>query len=195
MNNFKKSIPFILLGIFISWASYKFFLEKPIKKNEQTLAIDWQELDQSKKGNNQKIPLTIKSKEEALANEGKTQNVDDQEIYQAYDEIERIWLETIKPVIGDEQYGAYLELREKNEKEKMDAYKAYHEFLRQKYGDKFEYNISEDQSAKEKEINQAYLKKLLTLIGPEKFQIYLKAKDQYNEGTRRSGQAFLPMEF
>ncbi len=200
MERFKKLLPFFLVGLFISWASYKFFIERPIKPKNETFTLDWHELEEKsgvKKNPLEQVPLSIKTNntKEASDKVSVGSRVDDQEIFLAFDEVERNWLLAVKPVIGEEYYSAYLELREKNEKEKMDAYKAYHEFLRQKYGDNFEYNISEDQSVKEKEINQVYLKKLLELLGRERFQNYLKARDEYNEGTRRSGKEFLPMEF
>ena len=198
MDRSKKILPFLFVGIFVSWAIYKFFFENPyrLKKDQESLKLDWQELDnvQSVETKNQ-VPLTIKNKIEKTPEEGNEKKVDDQEIFLAFDEVERKWLETVKPIFGTEHYQIYLELREKNENEKMEAYKAYHDFLQKKYGDKFEYNISEDQGSREKEINQLYLKKLLDILGKEKFQKYLNARDVYNEGTRRSGKQFLPMEF
>jgi uncharacterized protein YgiM (DUF1202 family) len=86
-------------------------------------------------------------------------------------------------------------MRDRNEKEKMQAYKEYHNYLRQKYGDKFSYNITDDQSAREKQINQRYLKDLLKLIGPEKFKKYTASKDQFNEEMRRKNKESIQIEF
>lgn len=119
----------------------------------------------------------------------------DDENFEIFDKMEKNWLKKAEMIIGPEKYGLYLEMRERNEKEKMQAYKEYHEYLRQKYGDKFSYNISEDQSVREKQINQRYLKELLGLIGPEKFKLYTAAKDQLNEEMRRNNKEAIQIEF
>jgi hypothetical protein len=67
--------------------------------------------------------------------------------------------------------------------------------LRQKEGDKFSYSISNDQSVREKEINQRFLKDLLNLIGPEKFRLYISVKDQFNEEMRRNNKEAIQIEF
>jgi len=59
------------------------------------------------------------------------------------------------------------------------------------------YNISEDQSIREKDINTKYTRELLKHIGEEKFKLYLKTRDQFNEDLQRkspNGQA-LVVEF
>lgn len=119
----------------------------------------------------------------------------DDENFEIFDKMEKNWLQKAETIIGPEKYGLYLEMRERNDKEKMQAYKEYHEYLRQKYGDKFSYNISEDQSVREKQINQRYLKELLGLIGPEKFKLYTAGKDQLNEEMRRSNKEAIQIEF
>ncbi len=48
--------------------------------------------------------------------------------------MEKTWLEDVKDIIGEKDFQTYVEMRETNEKEKMQAYKEYHEFLRKKYG-------------------------------------------------------------
>lgn len=120
-------------------------------------------------------------------------NKDDQ--FAAFDKLEKEWLGKVHEVIGDEHFVRYSELRADNEKAKLDAYKEYHNYLRQKYGDKFKYNISDDQSVREEKINQYYLKSLLKLIGPEKFKDYIKSKDQFNEKMRRENETSIQIEF
>ncbi len=117
------------------------------------------------------------------------------ESYEAFDRMEKSWLEKIHSVIGEKYYTQYLGLREQNDKEKMTAYKEYHDYLRQKYGDKFSYNISDDQALKEKSINQRYENELLKLIGSEKFKIYVATKDQFNEDLRRANSQSIQIEF
>lgn len=119
----------------------------------------------------------------------------DDENFEIFDKMEKNWLQKAETIMGPQKYGLYLEMRERNDKEKMQAYKEYHEYLRQKYGDKFSYNISEDQSVREKQINQRYLKELLGVIGPEKFKLYTAAKDQLNEEMRRNNKEAIQIEF
>lgn len=119
----------------------------------------------------------------------------DDENFEIFDKMEKNWLQKAETIMGPQNYRLYLEMRERNDKEKMQAYKEYHEYLRQKYGDKFSYNISEDQSVREKQINQRYLKELLGVIGPEKFKLYTAAKDQLNEEMRRNNKEAIQIEF
>lgn len=112
-----------------------------------------------------------------------------------YDQMEKKWLESVSNIVGNKTFPIYLEMRERNDKEKMQAYKEYHDYLRFKYGDKYTYNISEDQSIREKKINERYLNDLLKLIGQEKFKAYLKAKDDFNEESRRRSKEAMIIEF
>ena len=117
------------------------------------------------------------------------------ENFEVFDKIEKEWLTKAQAIVGSDKYQAYLGLREQNDKEKLLAYKEYHDYLRQKYGDKFSYNLSEDQSIREKKINQRYLGELLKLIGPEKFTKYTAEKDQFNEEMRRQKKETIQIEF
>jgi hypothetical protein len=126
---------------------------------------------------------------ETVSNEDKNFN--------EYDSNEKAWLSQIDNVLGKEDFTFYLGLRERNEAEKMKAYQEFHDYLRQKNGDNFSYNISEDQSIREKEINTKYTREFLKKIGEEKFGLYLKARDQFNSELQRKshgGQA-LVIEF
>lgn len=198
MGKFKQAVPYLLIAILVGWFSYKFFIARPIPK-EQSMKLDWDQLDATSGIAPEKVPVTIQ-KEEPTANIRKTRehselSKSDEEQFQEYDLIEKNWLNKVKTIIGEEKYSSYLEIREINEKEKMLAYKEYHDYLRKKFGDKFTYNISEDQSIREKEINQKYLKKLLENIGQTKFQAYLKARDEVNEKNRREKKLFMQIEF
>ena len=115
--------------------------------------------------------------------------------FEIYDQMEKKWLESVSNIIGNKSMPMYLDMRERNDKEKMQAYKEYHDYLRFKYGDKYTYNISEDQSIREKKINERYLNDLLKLIGQEKFKAYLKARDDFNEENRRQSKEAMIIEF
>ena len=117
------------------------------------------------------------------------------EKFEIFDKLEQVWLSKAQEIIGADKYPIYLDMKNRNDKEKMQAYKEYHDYLRQKYGDKFSYNISDDQSIREKEINQKYLSDLLKLIGPEKFTKYTAAKDQLNEEMRKNNKEAIQIEF
>lgn len=136
--------------------------------------------------------LKVGAKSQPAAGKMKKEESDN---FEAFDRMERTWLERVQKIIEPKLYPIYLELRERNEKEKMQAYKEFHNYLKQKYGDKFSYNISEDQSVLEKKINERYMNELLAMIGREKFMIYLKARDQFNEEMRRQGKLAIQIEF
>ena len=115
--------------------------------------------------------------------------------FELYDRMEKKWLNLVLNIVGSKTYPLYLEMRERNDQEKMRAYKEYHDYLRLKYGDKYSYHISEDQSIREKKINEHYMNELLKLIGEEKFKTYLKAKDNFNEESRRQSKEAMIIEF
>ena len=199
MNKFKKAIPYLLVLLFLGWASYKFFIERK-PETEPKMTLDWDQLDATSGSKAEESPVTLKKE---MPPEDKPEKVreytslskSEEDKFQAFDEMEKKWLLEVKTVLGDQFYAQYLEMRERNEKEKMEAYKEYHDYLRRKHGDNFKYNISEDQSIREKKINQDYLKKLLELIGETKFQAYIKARDKINEDNRRAGKEFIQVEF
>jgi uncharacterized short protein YbdD (DUF466 family) len=105
-----------------------------------------------------------------------------------YDQNEKEWLTRIENILGENDYQYYVGLRNKNEEEKMKAYKEFHDYLRQKNGDNFSYNISEDQSIREKEINTKYTREFLKHIGEEKFKSYLKVRDEFNAELQRKSK-------
>ena len=198
MEKIKKAIPYLLILLLVGWFCNKFFL---IKKTPvpQSLKLDWDQLDATSGSKPEKVPVTLKTESDSvsgrLVREHSELTKTDEDQFAEYDQMEKRWLDKVKTIIGNDYFQNYLEMREINEKEKMQAYKEYHDYLRKKYGDKFSYNISEDQSVREKEINQKYLKKLLSTIGTEKFQSYINARDKINEENRRKNKLFLQVEF
>lgn len=195
MNKFKQSIPYLLIAIFTGWFSYKFFVDRKIP-SESSMALDWDQLDSTSGSAPEKTPATLRKVDGASnMREYNTLTKKDEDEFAEFDLLESSWLVTAESIIGRADYPRYIEMRDANEKEKMIAYQEYHDYLRKKFGDKFEYNISEDQSIQEKKINQRYLKELLALIGNEKFQAYIKARDKINEENRRNNKAFIQIEF
>lgn len=194
-NKFKSIIPYLLIVILIGWFSKKFFIERKTTVNS-SMALDWDQLDATSGTVPQKTPATLKTIEGAThMREHSTLSKEDEDQFEMFDHMEKAWLAEVESIIGVTHFPRYLEMRESNEKEKMMAYQEYHDFLRQKFGDKFEYNISEDQSIREKKINQTYLKDLLLLVGKNKFQTYIKARDRINEENRRNNNTFIQIEF
>lgn len=195
MNKFKQSIPYLLIAIFTGWFSYKFFVERKAP-TQPSMALDWDQLDSTSGSAPQKTPATLRKVDGASnMREHNTLTKEDEAEFAEFDLLESSWLNTVESIIGRNDYPRYIEMRDANEKEKMIAYQEYHDHLRKEFGDKFEYNISEDQSILEKKINQRYLKDLLALIGNEKFQTYVKARDKINEENRRNNKAFIQIEF
>ncbi|MBC7427650.1 MAG: hypothetical protein H7336_03500 [Bacteriovorax sp.] len=198
MEKLKKSIPYLLIVLLVVWFSYKFFIERPIPK-EPSMKLDWDQLDATSGSKPEDVPVTIKKDNNLVKPQATREHSEisksDEDQFAEYDAMEKEWLGIVMTIVGEKFYPTYLEMRDNNEKEKMVAYKEYHDYLRKKYGDKFSYNISEDQSVREKEINQKYLKMLLDKIGTEKFQAYIKARDVINEENRRKKKLFVQIEF
>lgn len=117
------------------------------------------------------------------------------ERFEEFDRQEKAWFSQAKAIMGEKDFPLYVQMREQSEKEKLMAYKEYHSYLRQKFGDKFSYNISEDQSVREKEITKRYLAELLKMIGQDKFKKYTAARDQFNEQMRRENKEAIQIEF
>ena len=193
MDHLKKAAPYLLIALFVGWFSYKFFVER-VPTNQAKMTLDWDELDATSGSKPEVVPATIKQKPETPRVKTDHSEASDEE-FKAFDEMETKWLATVQTLIGPAAYPKYLALREQNEKEKAFAYQEYHDYLRKKFGDKFTYNISEDSSIREKQINQRYLKELLLLLGSAKFQEYLKARDLQNEENRKTNKEFIQVEF
>lgn len=180
----KKKILLIISLVSVSWFVYRALSvppEKVVEINNDTKVISLETIAPPSLKANATAPYKAKESED--------------EQFLAFDKFEKTWLLKAQEIIGSDKYAQYLEMRNQNEKEKLQAYNEYHEYLRQKYGDKFSYNITDDHSAKEKQINQRYLKDLLTLIGPEKFKTYTAAKDLFNEEMRRQNKESIHIEF
>ena len=193
----KKKIILVIavLIIIISWFFYtspKLISEKIVETNNDTkvIAPDSQIPPSLKISNSTALPTKDSvEKKNYRIKESKDEK------FEAFDKLEKAWLNKAQEIIGAENYPLYVEMRNQNDKEKMQAYKEYHDYLRQKYGDKFSYNITDDQSAREKQINQRYLNNLLKLIGPTKFKNYTSSKDQFNEEMRRNNKESIQIEF
>jgi hypothetical protein len=195
MKQLKNASPYLIIAIFVAWFSYKFFVERKIPESPK-MTLDWDQLDATSGTTPQEVPATIKKDAtEKLPKVDKDGNPSTDDEFKAFDEMEKKWLTEVESLFGSFVFQKYLALRSENEKEKSLAYKEYHDYLRKKFGDKFTYNISEDQSVREKQINQRYLKELLILVGSEKFQKYLKARDMLNEENRKNNKEFIQIEF
>lgn len=189
----KKLLPiFVIILISLGWFIYRAF-NVPVEK-----VVDY-DSDAKVVTVDTENPPSLKLNDTSLNSEpvSKVQNNDQvtDDKFVAFDKLEKIWTDKVHEIIGDQKYPIYLEMKRRNDLEKMQAYKEYHEYLRQKYGDKFTYNITDDQSISEKKINQRYLKDLLKLIGPENFKSYISAKDQINEEIRRHNKEAIQIEF
>ncbi len=190
----------MLIVLLVGWFSYKFFVERKVRPQNQ-MTLDWDELDRQGMGSTGELPKSIRGDKSPTATEsekGLSKEIGEPESEEMIAEIEameKVWLAEVKSIIGSQHFPTYLELKNVNEKEKLEAYNQFHEYMRKKHGDNFSYNISEDQSVQEKKVNQKYLKELLKVIGQEKFAAYLKARDKLNENYRKQNKIFLQVEF
>lgn len=201
MEKFKKIIPVILIVIFIGWFCKKYFIDRevPRSQTQELNRYDLEAHDELDEEGEDSDALdghahgVNETKEEKMLKELTDEEAE--EIIGKIEKIEQKWLDQVHTIVGDQNFEQYLKMRQRNEKEKLDAYNQYHEFLRKKYGDKYAYNISEDQSKKEKEINQNFLKEFKMLIGESKFKDYLKAKDEINKEYQKQNELFMEIEF
>lgn len=194
----KKGIPYLLIAILVGWFSTKFFIERKDKSNSTALKLDWDQLNNQGSQSVKSAPQTIKvikDSDVVKTKEFDTLTESEKDQFKIYDEIEKKWLESVRNLLTEKEFLQYENLRKANEKEKMQAYQEYHDYLRQKFGDQFQYNISEDHTVRENKINQSYLKELLRMIGEKKFKNYLKNRDLFNEENRRNQKEFLQIEF
>jgi hypothetical protein len=194
----KKFLPYFLIVLFLAWAGYRFFITRDIEKAKReghSLALDWDQLDATSGNTVKETPATIKTSAATSSEKVFKASVAQDEQFEAFDKVEGVWLGRVEKIIGPENFPRYTQMRFSNEKEKLKAYQDYHAFLRKKYGDKFTYNISEDQGIQEKKINQKYLKELRALIGDAKFKAYIKARDEINEQSRKEETNHLQIEF
>lgn len=192
----KRYIFLVSIIAIVSWFAFR-ALHAP-KQTEEVVEIDSNPIV----ARNDNIPTTLKinpkKKESSVTTEvtkGVRVHETPDESFEAFDKLEKNWLSLAQNIIGTNHFARYIEMRDRNEKEKMQAYKEFHDYLRLKHGDNFSYNISEDQSVREKKINERYLNELLKLIGKDKFQEYTSAKDQYNEKIRRENKESIVIEF
>ncbi len=190
-----KKIPLILVFIvIIAWFVYR-AMHAPVAKNEVVIESE------TKIAADKNIPPSLKINQDAKNSHTENGEVKsrvyekEDASFEEFDKMDEAWLAKAKEIVGEDKYALYLDMRKRNDDEKLIAYKEYHNYLRQKYGDKFSYNLSEDQSAREKQINQKYLKELLKLIGPEAFKKYTAEKDQFNEKMRRQNKSSIQVEF
>lgn len=192
MKKYIKYIPYLLIVIYVGWFCMKFFVNREMPKNDPQ-GIDWSELKETKTTNDD--PLTLKVNEEKESGSSNHELLNSDEEFKLYDEMETKWLGVTKDLFGEKLYEQYLQLRERNEKEKLSAYEDYHAYLKNKYGDKFSYNISEDQNKREIEINKQFLRELQMLIGDSKYKAYLEARDKINEEYLKDNKLFMQIEF
>ena len=191
----KKNVLFliVLILIVIAWQAYR-----TLKTSEEKYSETSSDSKIISKDSNAPLSLkliTVANHNPSIQKNNDKGHLTDDDQFLAFDKVEEEWVGKVEEILGVDQFSKYLEMKKNNDIEKMQAYKEYHDYLRQKYGDKFSYNISDDQSPKEKQINQRYLKDLLKLIGPIKFKSYTSAKDQLNEQVRRSNKEAILIEF
>jgi hypothetical protein len=180
---FKKLSLFIFI---ISLAFGYYFLNRPAATQNEKIYNDIQTPSTTVVFKNKALTPADSSPQKIIKTPDKN--------FEEYDQNEKAWLGKIELLLGENDFQYYTDLREKNDQEKMQAYKEFHEYLRQKHGDNFSYNISEDQSVREKDINTKYTRMLLKKIGEEKFKMYLKTRDEYNEELQKQskdGQALV----
>jgi len=195
----KNAAIVLLIAAFVGWFAYR-FLNRPAmsdKRNKSNLSLEWDQLPNESKGLTEPKSLKNETLEVKPHKERVYEKItpEKEDRFEIFDQMEKKWLSEVKNILGPKDYAIYLDMREQNEKEKLEAYNQYHDYLRKKHGDQFSYKISEDQSNAEKAINQKYMKDLMKIIGEQKFADYLKARDQINEEFRRKNKLFIQIEF
>lgn len=203
MEKIKKIIPVLFIVLFVGWFCKKFFLDREVPRS-QVQTLEWSDTDirdefadTAQDEDNLDEHGHVHGQKDSKAEQQLKELTDEEaeEIIGKIEKIEQQWLSQVHTIVGDQHFEQYLKMRQRNEKEKLEAYNQYHEFLKKKYGDRYAYNISEDQSKKEKEINQNFLREFKMLIGEAKFKEYLKAKDEINKEYQKQNELFMEIEF
>lgn len=181
----QKRIIIILILIIASVAVW-FFFSKRIEPGSE-LQPEENIVSEVK---DQTSPTVILKEDKSVVSTKKTSSLENPQDknFDEYDKNDKIWLGKVQNVLSRNEFEFYQGLRSNNEEEKMQAYQEFHDYLRQKHGDNFSYNISEDQSIREKQINAKYTQEFLKKIGPDKFKLYLNMRDQFNEEQQRKSK-------
>jgi len=200
-----KKLSYLVLIIALAFLAYYFS-----KSNEKTItkqnsnSNDFQNTSLNNNSSNKKesLPDSFKSGDDqnkkASNEELKVKVVETHDPkFEEFDRLEALWLKEVQEIFGREEYHYYQTLREVNEKEKMEAYQAFHDYMRSKSGNNFSYKITEDQTIREKKINEKYLNMLEKKVGASKFRQYISRRDALNEKNQRAknGQNVIVIEF
>jgi len=100
--------------------------------------------------------------------------------------VEKDWKNKMRNMImtdfklGSEVFKQYEVLREGLERDKMEAFEEFHSYMRDKYGDNYTYNPTEDEDQFSKKLHEDYADRLRKLLGEENYKRYLEEKEREN---------------
>jgi len=152
-----------------------------VKDNETRVA--------KKEGDNKKLPES----DVFVGEEGESsisgEDLDRMEEYFLKTESE--WTQSMQNLIldelnlGQEVLREYQALKEGFERDKMDTFEEYHQFMQEKHGDNYTYIPSKDEEEFSSKINKEYLDRIRKLLGAENYNRYLQLRDSFNDKLKK----------
>jgi len=114
-----------------------------------------------------------------------------EELDRYFDQVEKDWDTTMESfflkemAMPPEEFKEYKKLREAYDMDRLEAYQEFHEYMLEKYGEKYTYSPSDDMEKFENKVREQYLDVLRKRIGDDTYKKYLDTLDQFNEKLRR----------
>lgn len=163
-------------------------------------------VEEIEKGNNSQTHQAPQTEEEAKkaplrvaapglkSSTGEDKVLSDEELEELdryFDQVEKDWDSTMESfflkelAMPPEEFKEYKKLREAYDMDRLEAYQEFHEYMLEKYGEKYTYSPSDDMEKFENKVREQYLEVLRKRIGDDAYKKYLDTLDQFNEKLRR----------
>ncbi|GAB4015028.1 MAG: hypothetical protein Fur0010_13660 [Bdellovibrio sp.] len=152
-------------------------------------------VEQDKKGEESKAaPMPGQISSHLRSNTGEDRVLSDEELEELdryFDQVEKDWDQSMESLflkelaLPQEEFKEYKKLREAYEMDRLEAYHEFHEYMLEKYGEKYTYSPSDDMEKFENKVREQYLEVLRKRIGDDNFKKYIETMDQFNEKLRR----------
>lgn len=160
-----------------------------------------EEVDNIVKIENKKIQAKAKKQDEQNNNENTFQTTPDERaipddeltaMNEKFQKVELEWENKMRDLIFNEfdldqkAFDEYVALKEGFQRDKIEAFEEYHQFMQEKYGENYSYQPTDDEIAFSVKINEEYLLNMKKLFGEERYLRYLEFRDQYNNHLKET---------
>lgn len=169
-------------------------LSKPRPKPVEKPKVSKSDFDQEAKGDikplaKDKMPLPSTGGMQPAKRPLSDEELEDIETY--LDQVESTWNEGMREMIirdfglSDEDYQAYLELRDEYEEAKLESYEKWHEDMLAKHGPDYQFRATESNESFRSEATVQYLERLRERWGDDNYRRYIEYLDSFNESLRQ----------